>query len=110
MPAVTLHTSAPHRHGIAVDRDLQGRWTAPVRCVNTARRSPAMHVTMTTPEAEVLTRRQAAERLGVTTTTLARWAMQGRGPSYSLTGDRKGRALYSAASIAAWMQERRCTR
>ena len=71
-----------------------------------------MHVTMTTPEAEVLTRRQAAERLGVTTTTLARWAMQGRGPSYSLTGRAggKGRALYSDASIAAWMQERRCER
>ena len=71
-----------------------------------------MHVTMTTPEAEVLTRRQAAERLGVTTTTLARWAMQGRGPAYSLTGlaGGKGRALYSAASIAAWMQERRCAR
>lgn len=69
-----------------------------------------MHVTMTTPEAEVLTRRQAADRLGVTTTTMARWAMQGRGPAYSLTGTRKGRALYSAASIAAWMQERRCER
>ena len=69
-----------------------------------------MHVTMTTPEAEVLTRRQAAERLNVTTTTLARWAMQGRGPAYSLTGTRKGRALYSAAAIAAWMQERRCER
>jgi hypothetical protein len=71
-----------------------------------------MHVTMTTPEAEVLTRRQAADRLGVTTTTLARWAMQGRGPCYSLTGRAggKGRALYSAASIAAWMQERRCER
>ena len=71
-----------------------------------------MHVTMSTPEAEVLTRRQAAERLGVSTRCMARWAMQGRGPSYSLTGRAggKGRALYTAASIAAWMQERRCTR
>lgn len=68
-----------------------------------------MHMLATTPDADVLTRRQAAERLGVTTTTLARWAMQGRGPAYSLTGNRKGRSLYSAASIAAWLESRRRT-
>jgi hypothetical protein len=68
-----------------------------------------MPVTMTAPEADVLTRRQAAERLGVTTTTMARWAMQGRGPAYSLTGTTKGRALYSAASIAEWLESRRRT-
>lgn len=68
-----------------------------------------MHVVMTAPEAEVLNRREAAHRLGVTTTTLARWAQQGRGPSYSLTGTRKGRALYSAASIAAWLESRQRT-
>lgn len=68
-----------------------------------------MIVTMTAPEAEVLNRRQAAERLGVTTTTLARWAQQGRGPAYTLTGTRKGRALYSAASIAAWLESRQRT-
>lgn len=68
-----------------------------------------MHVMMTAPEAEVLNRRQAAERLGVTTTTLARWAQQGRGPAYTLTGTRKGRALYSAASIAAWLESRQRT-
>jgi transposase len=71
-----------------------------------------MHVTITDPEAEVLSRRQAAARLGVTSTTLARWAQQGRGPAYSLTGERegKGRALYSAASIAEWLESRRRTR
>lgn len=69
-----------------------------------------MHtVMMTAPEADVLTRREAAARLGVTTTTLARWAQQGRGPAYSLTGNRKGRALYSAATIAAWLESRRRT-
>jgi excisionase family DNA binding protein len=71
-----------------------------------------MHtVMMTNPEAEVLSRRQAAARLGVSHTTLARWAQQGRGPAYSLTGERegKGRALYSAASIAAWLESRRRT-
>ena len=71
-----------------------------------------MHVTITAPEAEVLTRAQAAARLGVTSTTLARWAQQGRGPAYSLTGERegKGRAMYSAASIAEWLESRRRTR
>jgi excisionase family DNA binding protein len=68
-----------------------------------------MHVTMTPPEADVLNRRQAAERLGVTVNTLARWAQQGRGPAYSLTGNRKGRALYSAATIADWLESRRRT-
>ena len=71
-----------------------------------------MNVTITAPEAEVLSRRQAAARLGVTSTTLARWAMQGRGPAYTLTGERdgKGRALYTAASIAEWLEQRRQTR
>jgi excisionase family DNA binding protein len=69
-----------------------------------------MHtVMMTPPDADVLTRRQAAERLGVTVNTMARWAQQGRGPAYSLTGNRKGRALYSAATIAAWLESRRRT-
>jgi transposase len=69
-----------------------------------------MHtVMMQTPEADVLSRKQAAERLGVTTTTMARWAMQGRGPSYTLTGTTKGRALYTAASIAEWLESRRRT-
>jgi predicted site-specific integrase-resolvase len=69
-----------------------------------------MHtVMMTPPEADVLTRRQAAERLGVKPATMARWAMQGRGPAYSLTGNRKGRALYSAATIAEWLESRRRT-
>jgi excisionase family DNA binding protein len=70
----------------------------------------AMHVTITAPEAEVLTRAQAAARLGVTRTTLARWAQQGRGPAYSLSGEEKGRALYTAASIAEWLESRRRTR
>ncbi len=69
-----------------------------------------MHVTFTAPEAEVLTRAQAAARLGVTRTTLARWAQQGRGPAYSLSGEEKGRALYTAASIAEWLESRRRTR
>lgn len=69
-----------------------------------------MHITMTAPEAEVLSRREAAARLGVTATTLARWAQQGRGPAYSLSGEEKGRAYYTGASIAEWLQQRRVDR
>ena len=47
--------------------------------------------------------------MGVTPETLARWAQQGRGPAYSLTGVTKGRVLYSAASIAEWLEPRRKT-
>lgn len=69
-----------------------------------------MHtVMMKQPEADVLTRREAAVRLGVKTRTLDRWAMQGRGPAYSLTGGTKGRALYTAATIAEWLESRRQT-
>ena len=64
---------------------------------------------MHTPEADVLSRREAAIRLGVTTRTLDRWAMAGRGPAYSLTGGTKGRALYTAATIAEWLESRRQT-
>jgi transposase len=66
-----------------------------------------MIVTMTAPEAEVLSRRQAAARLGVTAKTLARWAQQGRGPAYSLSGEEKGRALYTASGIVEWLVQRR---
>lgn len=69
-----------------------------------------MQTVMMAPEAEVLTRAQAAVRLGVTPTTLARWAQQGRGPAYSLTGGTKGRALYTGSTIAAWLESRRRTR
>lgn len=69
-----------------------------------------MHHTVqpiTPPEVEVLSRRQAAARLGVTATTLARWAQRGRGPAYSLSGDVKGRALYAATDIVEWLASRR---
>lgn len=68
-----------------------------------------MQVTMQAPEAEVLSRRQAAARLGVTTTTLARWAQQGRGPAYSLSGEQKGRAFYTSEAIVEWLVQRRRT-
>jgi excisionase family DNA binding protein len=70
-----------------------------------------MHVTIATvPEADTYTRAEAARRLGIKAGTLARWAQQGRGPAYSLTGERKGRAIYTAASIAAWVEQKRVNR
>jgi len=36
-------------------------------------------------------------------------AMQGRGPAYSLTGGIKGRAMYTSATIAEWLESRRRT-
>jgi hypothetical protein len=69
-----------------------------------------MHIIVTSPEADTLTRAEAARRLGIKPATLARWAQQSRGPAYSLTGERKGRAIYTAAGIAAWVEQRRVNR
>lgn len=66
-----------------------------------------MHVVMNSPEAEVLSRRQAAARLGVTVQTMSRWAQQGRGPAFSRSGEEKGRVFYTAASIVEWLEQRR---
>jgi hypothetical protein len=68
-----------------------------------------MHTVMMTPEADVLTRREAAARLGVTVRTMDRGARESRGPAYSLTGNTKARALYTSATIAEWLESRRRT-
>ena len=47
-----------------------------------------------------LNRRQAAEYLGVSVPTLARWASKGRGPSYVLLG---GKALYRIPELDAYI-------
>jgi hypothetical protein len=69
-----------------------------------------MNIVITNPESDTFTRAETARRLGVKAGTLARWAQKSRGPTYSLTGDRKGRAIYTAASIAAWVEQRRVVR
>ncbi len=69
-----------------------------------------MHVISTAPSTEVLSRREAAERLHVTVATLAKWAQRGRGPGYSLTGERLGRALYTQAAIDAWVAQQQVRR
>ena len=55
---------------------------------------------------EPMTRKQAAAFLGLSTYTLARWAMQGKGPRYSRTGDIRGRALYRSSDLIAWLESR----
>lgn len=64
-----------------------------------------MHVTM--PELEIFSRAEAARRLGLSAATLKRYATTGQGPTYMRTGDRKGRVMYSAADLAAWLRSRR---
>jgi len=66
-----------------------------------------MHLTV--PELDLLTRPQAAKRLGVSSTTLARWAQQHRGPRFSRSGEVRGRVWYSTADLAAWLESRKTT-
>jgi hypothetical protein len=66
-----------------------------------------MHTTM--PELETYSRAEAARRLGVAVSTMKRWAVVGRGPRYSRTGDVRGRTIYSAADLAAWLDEHKTT-
>jgi len=61
------------------------------------------------PELETYSRAEAAARLGVATSTLKRWAIEGRGPAYSRTGAVKGKAIYSAADLAAWLAANKTT-
>ena len=61
------------------------------------------------PELETYSRVEAAARLGVATSTLKKWAIEGRGPAYSRTGTVKGRTIYSAADLAAWLAENKTT-
>lgn len=64
-----------------------------------------MHATHTA-EARVYSRREAAAILGITPTTLSRWAAQGRGPIYSRSGDCRGRVWYRGPEIERWLQAR----
>lgn len=57
-------------------------------------------------DARIYSRREAAAILGVTPTTLAHWAMQGRGPAYSRSGPHRGRVWYRPADLDRWLQSR----
>lgn len=61
--------------------------------------------TSTIEHAKPYSRREAASFLGVTTTTMARWAQQGRGPRYARSGDTRGKVWYALADLEAWLEE-----
>lgn len=67
-----------------------------------------MHTTML-PELETYSRVEAAARLGVSPITLKKWAAEGKGPAYSRTGAVRGKTIYSAADLAAWLAENKTT-
>lgn len=58
-----------------------------------------------TQELEVMTREEAARQCRLSPATLKRLAAEGRGPRYSRTGPVRGRCLYSAADLAAWLEQ-----
>jgi DNA-binding transcriptional MerR regulator len=51
----------------------------------------------------LLTPAETAERLGVTTHTLARWRRQGRGPAWRRLS--RGTVRYFCASVRRWLAE-----
>jgi len=59
------------------------------------------------PAEPFYTRAEAAARLGVTKQTLAKWASAKVGPSYSRSGDVRGRVLYRESDLQAWLDSRR---
>ena len=59
------------------------------------------------PELEIYTRAEAARRLGLSEGTLKRYAVEGRGPRYSRTGDVRGKTIYSATDLAEWLAARK---
>lgn len=58
----------------------------------------------TTLDLAPLSRRDAAAFLGITTGTLARWAVQGKGPRYARSGKTRGKVWYSPADLTAWLE------
>jgi len=64
-----------------------------------------MHMTIDEPK--VYSRREAAERLGLSVSTLARMAKEGRGPTYCRSGDVRGRVWYRPVDLSAWLESRR---
>ena len=56
---------------------------------------------------QALTRKQAAQVLGLHPTTLERWAAAGQGPTFVRLGDGiRPRVRYPRASLLAWLRER----
>jgi predicted DNA-binding transcriptional regulator AlpA len=50
---------------------------------------------------EVATRREVSAFTRISVPTLARWAVEGRGPSFKKAG---GRVIYRRADVLAWLE------
>lgn len=55
---------------------------------------------------ENLRRREAAEFLKISESTLAHWAWLGTGPRFSRTGDKRGVVTYRVADLRDWLERR----
>jgi hypothetical protein len=55
---------------------------------------------------DLLTRKQAAEYLGLSPVTLARWAIERKGPRYSRSGEHRGRCWYRIEDLDRWLRDR----
>jgi predicted DNA-binding transcriptional regulator AlpA len=55
---------------------------------------------------ENLRRREAAEYLNVSESTLAHWAWLGTGPRFSRTGEKRGVVTYRLDDLRAWLESR----
>jgi hypothetical protein len=53
-----------------------------------------------------LSREEAAEYLGLSPITLQCWAAQGAGPTYSRSGEKRGRVWYRRADLDRWIESR----
>jgi hypothetical protein len=54
----------------------------------------------------LMTRDEAAMRLGVSVHTLAAWAAKHKGPNYSRSGSQRGKVWYRASDLDAWLESR----
>jgi len=49
---------------------------------------------------------EAARQIGLQPHTLRVWRMMGRGPAYTRLGGPRGRVVYDAEGLEAWLRER----
>jgi hypothetical protein len=56
----------------------------------------------TTPR--LLSRKQAAARLGLAVATLEAWVFRGKGPSFIRTGPERGKVFYQADELDRWQR------
>lgn len=59
----------------------------------------------TKPAPRLLTRKQAAERLGLSVATLQAWVFRNKGPSFIRTGPERGKVLYAVDELDRWSSE-----